>query len=65
MIQEISFAFYGTALAIASQRNNCFTQIMSGRILQNEAVLNFICRDAVNRLMIKICSVYKYVGFLI
>jgi hypothetical protein len=38
---------------------------MSRKILENEKVLNFVSRDAVNWTMVKLCSVYKFVGFLI
>jgi hypothetical protein len=39
--------------------------IMVRRILRTDAILNFISKDAVNRTMIKLCSVYKFVGFLV
>lgn len=38
---------------------------MGRQILRTDAILNFISKDAVNWTMIKLCSVYKFVGFLV
>jgi len=38
---------------------------MSKQILGTDAILNFISKDAVNWTMIKLCSVYKFVGYLV
>jgi hypothetical protein len=38
---------------------------MSRKILENEKVLDFVSRDAVNWALTRLCSVYKFVGLLI
>lgn len=38
---------------------------MSRQISGTDAILNFISKDAVNWTMIKLCSVYRFVGFLV
>lgn len=38
---------------------------MGRQILGTDAILNFISKDSVNWTMIKLCSVYKFVGYLV